>query len=164
MRILVPLDGSPAAEAALPRALEFAKRSEAARIVLVRAVDPAALPVGFAVAQVTAIDEAAAYLRSVAARLRREGVELVGRSVSYAAAGHAIVETARTAKPDLIVMVSRGAERLTPGPIVEFVLHEARMPIVLVAAGKGPPAAAAPPGRRVATAAESLHALGVTAA
>ena len=162
MKILVPLDGSPAAEAALPKALEFAKRSEAARIVLVRAVEPPALPGGFSVAQVAAIDEAAAYLGSVAARLRRDGVELVGRSVSYAAAGHAILEAARTAKADLIVMVSRGAELLTPGPVVEFVLHEARMPIVLVAAGKGPPAA--PAGRRAATAAEGLHALGVRAA
>lgn len=162
MKILVPLDGSPVAEAALPKALALAKRSEGARIVLVRAVDPAVLPGRFSVAQVAAIDEAAAYLGSVAARLRREGVELVGRSVSYAAAGPAIVEAARTAKPDLIVMVNRGGDRLRRGPVVELVQREARMPIVLVAAGKAPPAA--PAGRRSAPAAESAPAPGVRAA
>jgi hypothetical protein len=53
--MLVPLDGSPVAEAALPKAVELAKQSEAVKIVLVRAVDPATLPSGFSAAQVTAI-------------------------------------------------------------------------------------------------------------
>jgi nucleotide-binding universal stress UspA family protein len=140
MKILVPLDGSPMAEAALPKALELAKRNEAARIILLRAVDPAALPGRFSATQVAAINEAAAYLDNVAGRLRREGVELVGRSVSYAGAGRAIVEAARAAKPDLIVMVSRGADRRSPGPVAQFVLREARMPILLVAAGTALPA------------------------
>lgn len=132
MKILIPLDGSAVAEAALPKALELSRQSGAARLVLVRAVDPTTLPGGFTAAQVAAVDEAAAYLGNVAARLRRDGIDLVGRSVVYAAAGPAIVEAARTVKPDLVVMVSSGADRLVPGPIAEFVRHRTRVPIVLV--------------------------------
>jgi|RhiMetStandDraft_4_1073278.scaffolds.fasta_scaffold82680_2 nucleotide-binding universal stress UspA family protein len=138
MKILIPLDGSAMAETALKKAVELAKQNAGARLVLGRAVDPATLPAGFAAAQVSAINGAATYLENVAARLRREGIDLVGRSVWYAVAGPAIVEAARTLKPDLIVMVSSGADRLTPGPVIEFVLRKARMPIVLVTAGEAP--------------------------
>ena len=135
-KILVPLDGSSMAEAALPKAVELAKQNGAAKLVLVRAVDPASLPGGYG--QVTAINQAAEYLRNVAVRLRDEGVDVVGRSVSYAAAGPAIVEAARTVRPALIVMVSSDADRATSGPVAEFVLGRTRMPIVRVAARKAP--------------------------
>lgn len=157
MKILVPLDGSPWAEAALPKAVELVQQNNGAKLVLVRAVDPASLPgVGFTTAQVAAINEAAEYLRSVAAQLQNEGVDLVVRSVWYAAAGPAIVEAARTVKPDFIVMVSSGADRLIPGRVAEFVLHRMRMPIVLVAAGKAP--AETPAGRTSARGTEMIHA------
>ena len=42
-RILVALDGSSDAEIALPKAVELAKQNAAAKVVLVRAVDPARL-------------------------------------------------------------------------------------------------------------------------
>ena len=152
MTILIPLDGSPVAEAALSKAVELAKRHEAARLVLVRAVDPAALPDGFTAAQVAAINRAAEYLRSVASQLRREGIDRVGRSVWYAAAGPAIVEAARTVRPDCILMVSSEGDRLVPGPVAEFVRHRTLIPVVLVAVGSAPADAPAwvmvPPGER----------------
>ena len=135
-RILVPLDGSSTAEAALPKAVDLAKQHGAAKLVLVRAVDPASLAGGYG--RVAAINQAAEYLRNVAVRLRNEGVEVIGRSVCYDAAGPAIVETARTVRPAFIVMVSRDAERLTPGSVAEFVLDRTRMPIIRVAARKAP--------------------------
>jgi nucleotide-binding universal stress UspA family protein len=64
MKILVALDGSRASEAALPKAVGLARQNADARLVLVRAVDPATLPgVGFTAAHVSAINEAAEYLR-----------------------------------------------------------------------------------------------------
>jgi hypothetical protein len=99
-RILVALDGSPDAEIALPKAVELVRQTSAAKVVLVRAVDPATLA-GKADSEmrVTAINEAAEYLGDVAARLRSEGVRPVTRSVWFAAAGHAISEVARTVRP-----------------------------------------------------------------
>jgi nucleotide-binding universal stress UspA family protein len=139
MKILVPLDGSRAAETALPKAVGLARQNAGARLVLVRAVDPATLPgVGFTGAQVSAINEAAEYLRNVAAHLRTEGIDVVGRSVWYAAAGPAIVEAARTVNPDVIVMVSGSADQLISGSVTEFVRHRTRIPIVRVAAAKAP--------------------------
>jgi nucleotide-binding universal stress UspA family protein len=118
MKILVPLDWSRAAEAALPKAVGFARQNAGARFVLVRAVDQATLSgVGFTAAHVSAINEAAEYLHNVAALLRTEGIDLVGRSVWYAAAGPAIVESARTVKPDVIVMISSRAGQLIPSPV-----------------------------------------------
>jgi nucleotide-binding universal stress UspA family protein len=139
MTILVPLDGSRTSEAALPKAVRVARQNAGARLVLVRAVDPATLPgVGFTAAHVSAINEAAEYLRNVAAHLRTKGIDVIGRSVWYAAAGPSIVEAARTVKPDVIVMVSSRADRLIPGAITELVLHGTRIPIVRVAAAKAP--------------------------
>ena len=138
-RILVALDGSPDAEIALPKAVELVKQSAAAKVVLVRAVDPATLA-GKAGNDVraAAINEASEYLSDVAARLRSEGVRPVTRSVWLANAGQAISEVARTVRPDLIVMTSGhrdDAGRLVPGPVAEFVRDRAEVPIVLVSAG-----------------------------
>jgi nucleotide-binding universal stress UspA family protein len=129
-RILVPLDGSSGAEAALPKAVHLATEDGNAKLYLMRAVDPATLPGGCG--QVAAINQAAEYLRSVAARLRAEGIEVVSRSVSYSAAGPAIVEALRTVKPAFIVMSARGGDPVMPGGVAEFVLQRTRMPIVLV--------------------------------
>jgi nucleotide-binding universal stress UspA family protein len=124
---------------ALPKAVEVAKQDGAARLILVRAVDPATLPGGFTAAQVAAINGAAEYLRNVAGRLQSLGVERVSRSVCYASPDPAIVEAVRTVRPDFIVMVRGGADRVILGPVAEFVRQRTRMPIVLVAVGRPRP-------------------------
>lgn len=74
-KILVPLDGSPRAEAALPKAVDLLRVNDAARLVLVHAVDPATVPgLAFTDAHVAAINAGADYLRRVAEQLRNEGV------------------------------------------------------------------------------------------
>ena len=91
MRILVALDGSRRAETVLPKAIELVRQNPGAKVVVVRAVDPATLHrEGASEARVTAIKEAAEYLGDVAAQLRNEDVRPVGRSVWYSAAGAAI--------------------------------------------------------------------------
>jgi len=142
IKILAVLDGSRLAETVLPKAVELVRHDPGAKIVVLRAVDPATLPRdGGNEARAAAINEAAKYLGEVAARLRSEGVRPVGRSVWYAAAGPSIVELARTVKPDLILMAAdrrNGAGRLVQDPIAEFVRNRTQTPIVLVSAADSP--------------------------
>jgi len=137
MKILVALDGSQWAEAALPKAVELVNDNDGAKVVVVRAVDPAALDgAGLTQAKVKAINEAADYLGDVAARLREKGVRPITRSILYAAPGPAIVSAARAVKADVIVMVSghrSAAGHLVPGPVAEFVRQRSGRPVLLVA-------------------------------
>ncbi|MGH7312423.1 MAG: universal stress protein [Candidatus Rokuibacteriota bacterium] len=69
-KILVPLDGSPLAEAALPRAVNLVMDNSGATIVLLRAAEARTLPgVNLIDAHVSVIREAEEYLEAVAARL-----------------------------------------------------------------------------------------------
>ena len=54
------------------------------------------------------VREAEEYLETVAARLREDGVPGVRTSVWYGAAAPAILEAARMANPDLIMMSTHG--------------------------------------------------------
>ena len=137
MKIVVALDGSRWAEAALPKAVELVKDNDGAKVVVVRAVDPATLDgAGLTAARVKAINEAANYLGDIAAQLRERGVRPVVRSILYTSPGPAIVSVARAVKADVIVMVSghhSAAGRLVPGPIAEFVRQRSGRPVLLVA-------------------------------
>jgi nucleotide-binding universal stress UspA family protein len=105
MKIVVPLDGSTAAETALPEAITLTKQNTGAKLVLVRVVDPTSMPTSAGSdEQARAINEAAEYLETLATRLRSDGVDRVGRAVWFAPPDVAIAETIRTVKPDLIVM------------------------------------------------------------
>lgn len=144
MTILVALDGSREAESALPKAVGLVKQNEGAKVVLVRAIDPATLGGGRAKkTRLAAINEAAEYLGDVAAQLREEGVRPVVRSVWYAAAPVAIAGVARDVRADVIVMTADGrddAGRLVPGAVAASVRNRTRVPILLVPAGGTPTA------------------------
>src|SRR4026208_2563493 len=103
-KILVPLDGSPVAEAALPRAEELLRGPPAATLLLLRPVaakaSPGARPLD---AQVSVVHEAEDYLERVAERLRASGVPAVRTSVWYGEAAAAILDTARRREPELVV-------------------------------------------------------------
>src|SRR5262249_37881410 len=72
-RVLVPLDGSSFAEAALDKAAALSTRDRTT-LMLLRAAEAHVLPTGDAVeAQVTVVREAEEYLAGVAARLARDG-------------------------------------------------------------------------------------------
>ena len=137
IRILAVLDGSRWAETVLPKAVELVRDLPGAKVVVIRAVDPATLPgAGGHEARAAAINEAAEYLDKVATRLRSEGVRPVGRSVWYAAAGPAIVQLARTVKLDVILMAAEHHEEtggVVEAPIAQFVRERTQIPVVLVA-------------------------------
>jgi nucleotide-binding universal stress UspA family protein len=133
--ILVPLDGSVLAEAALPKALELAEVS-GARVLLLRAAETQTLPgVDPTEAQVKLVGEAEAYLAEVQARLSRQGRVTVETAVWYGLAALAIVEAARIRKVDEIVMTTHGRSglgRLFLGSVAESVLRGTTTPLLLL--------------------------------
>jgi len=140
-KILVPLDGSMLAEAALTTACDFAARDGAA-ISVVRAAEAMALPGADVVeAQVTAVREAEEYLAAVMRRLEDRGIRRIETHVWYGPAAAAIVEAASAQKADLIVMGTHGRSglgRLVLGSVAESVLRGTTIPILVVRADRAP--------------------------
>jgi nucleotide-binding universal stress UspA family protein len=137
-KVLVPLDGSPLAEMALPTAIELLRDSPDATLVLLRAAEVTTLPgVDPTDAQVAVVREAEEYLEGVATRLRNEGRPRVITSVWFSRAAEAIVEAARVRGVDLIVMSTQGRSglrRIVFGSVAESVLRGTQTPILLVSA------------------------------
>ncbi len=140
-RILVPLDGSALAEAALGRAAELAREGNGT-LVLLRAAEAHAMTLGDpSAAQVAVVREAEEYLGGIAAALRRDGLGKVETSVWYGPAAPAIVEAARLRHADLIVMSTHGRSgvgRLVLGSVAESVLRGTTVPILLFRAPAAP--------------------------
>jgi nucleotide-binding universal stress UspA family protein len=140
-KILVPLDGSMLAEAALSTAGDLAEKN-GAKISLLRAAEAFALPGANTVeAQVTAVREAEEYLEAVVRRLADKGVGRVETHVWYGPAAAAIVEAAAVQKADLIVMATHGRSglgRLVLGSVAESVLRGTTVPILVVRADHAP--------------------------
>jgi nucleotide-binding universal stress UspA family protein len=140
-KILVPLDGSMLAEAALPTACDFAARDGAA-ISLLRAAEATTLRGADAVeAQVSAVREAEEYLAAVVRRLEDKGIRRVETHVWYGPAAAAIVEAASAQKVDLVVMCTHGRSglgRLVLGSVAESVLRGTTTPILVVRADHAP--------------------------
>ena len=150
--ILVPLDGSDRAAAALPVAREMARRF-GGRLWLVQAIqlgnasfalganaatggltDPAVIT-----SEVEARAEVArAYLSGVAEQLGDVGLQ-AEYEVRDGPPGDAIIEAAGEARADLIVMSSHGhggLGRLVFGSVTDHVVRNSRAP-VLVVRGQG---------------------------
>ncbi len=148
-RILVPLDGSMAGEAALPPAIDLARRT-GARVVLVR------VPVvpGYA----TVIPETAgwipqllgekgieatAYLESVAEALDTQGIgaDIDVEVVAAGGVADGIVASSQEWEADVIVMSTHGRtglRRWMLGSVADGVLHHADRPVWLVRGQPGP--------------------------
>jgi nucleotide-binding universal stress UspA family protein len=135
-KILVPLDGSDLAEAALETAIDILTEQPTTTLVLLRATEASHLSrVGATDERARDIREAESYLNGVAAGLRESGITRIKTVVWYGPAAPTIVEAAETEKVDLIIMSSHGrggAGRLIFGSVAESVLHGTRTPILLV--------------------------------
>jgi nucleotide-binding universal stress UspA family protein len=135
-KILVPLDGSDLAEAALETAIDILTEHPATTLLLLRAAEslrtPGSRPTEDKLREVR---EAESYLNGVAAGLRECGVTRVRTAVWYGPAAPTIVEAATAENVDLIIMTSHGRGgigRLIFGSVAESVLHGTRTPILLV--------------------------------
>ena len=146
--ILVPLDGSPAAEQALPHAEAQARRFDASLVVLravsarapLGAVTPGAAalvhPAGVMEASAAADEreEAARYLRNAAEALSGRGVAAVPEP-ELGDPADAILRRARELPADLIVMTSHGRGGLTRavfGSVADRVLRDTPCPVLVV--------------------------------
>ena len=134
-RILIPLDGSLLAEAAIEAALDLG-RGRASKLVLLRAAEAHTLPGADATEeQVTVVREAEQYLAAVADRLTKRGIKDVDTTVWYGPAAAAILEATKLKKADLIVMSTHGRSglgRLILGSVTESVLRGTTAPICVV--------------------------------
>ena len=138
-RILVPLDGSPEANVALPLARAIAQPSGAS-IVLLHVLDRPwpELPGNEDEFEAQArLDEARRQLERVAEELRGSGL----RVESVPTRGHvadAILEHIRVEEADLVVMCTHGRaglERVALGSVTERVLKDSQVPLLLLRAG-----------------------------
>lgn len=137
--ILVPLDGSKLAEAALREALPLA-RSSGARITFVEAVWPIidVMNTGTQVATIERIrkEETQKYLDGVARRPEWKGLKAEA-VVKVGPAADVIIDYARSERADLIVMSTHGRSglgRWAFGSIADKVLRGASCPVLLVRA------------------------------
>jgi nucleotide-binding universal stress UspA family protein len=135
-RILVPLDGSDLAEAALETALELVCEQPTALLVLVRAAEaPTPAAADRMEERARLVREAETYLQGVAAGLREAGISRVKTCVWYGPAAPTIVEAAESEGANLIVMTSHGCGglgRMIFGSVAESVLRGTRTPILIV--------------------------------
>lgn len=147
-RILVPLDGSPRAESALPIAAHLA-RATGGTLVLLRAFQ--AMPMEFSPMLATAgagadEREASAYLARVRSRADLEHIAVETVALGGVAA-RAIVDAVAAYHADTIVLTAHGAAGTTQGAlgsVAEHVVREAPVPVLVLRGVAGelrPPAA-----------------------
>lgn len=140
-RIIVPLDGSQFAEAALAPARELA-RAFGSRILLVRAVPPYGLPKTIPglgepeedgrQATIERADEADAYLHTITTHLKDAGYN-ADFALALAAPGAAIAQVAALEHADLIVMAAHLRWKVPASPDISAVLDllvKSRVPLL----------------------------------
>ncbi|HET8625138.1 MAG TPA: universal stress protein [Gemmatimonadales bacterium] len=142
-RIVIALDGSPAAERAVAPALTLGSFAIDPRYTLVRVVEPplppTMTPVGLyppdvAVPSPQEVSAAAKeYLESVANRIRARGYSVDTR-VLVGSTAQQIVQLAERYRSQLITMGTRGAkglDRLVLGSVADKVVRSARQPVLV---------------------------------
>jgi universal stress protein A len=144
-RILVPVDFSSSSLQALEFAADLAKPFDA-EVVVLFVIEPVLYPVpDFASAHSSALAElvddqrrsARAELARSARRYARRRVRL-RTAIEYGAPPRVIVDAAKRAKADLIVMATHGrtgVSRLLMGSVAERVVRTAACPVLTLHAG-----------------------------
>jgi nucleotide-binding universal stress UspA family protein len=142
-KVVVPLDGSPMAEAVLPHAVDLAKRLGLA-IELARAYD---LPLTtYAGADAPYIpnqsalrnavrDEAGAYLEAKVNDLKGSGIDKVSSVLMLGSGADEIIDLARSTPDNLIAMCSHGrsgVRRWALGSVTEKVVRHSGDPVLVV--------------------------------
>ena len=141
--ILVALDGSSLAEAALEPAVEVARLWDA-ELSLVQVVQPIVpshgphltFPLGYS-DQVTAMrrDSAQDYIRDIAERVRESGVRASGVAVIGSAVPETLIELAEPERVGLIVLATHGlggVRRMVLGSVADKVVRGANVPVLVV--------------------------------
>jgi nucleotide-binding universal stress UspA family protein len=131
--ILVPVDGSPVAEAALPYARALAAHT-GAHLILVRAAH-GQRPLGDAGDQQRVIAEAEDYLTVHARQLAKQGFEVETGVPFGGSAAKWILEEIDLRHADMVVMATHdriGPDRWVHGSVAEVVVGHSAVPVLLV--------------------------------
>ena len=140
--VILPLDGSATAEAAIPHAVEMSKLLGVG-ISLVRAVSPAShadafveyMPDSYEWLVEDAREDAQEYLDGVSTRIRDQGISEVRTEASIGNASSAIVDLARAANEPLVVMATHGRSgvgRWVLGSVADRVVRHGPGPVLVV--------------------------------
>jgi nucleotide-binding universal stress UspA family protein len=141
--ILVPLDGTSCAEAALPVAVRLLKEPTASlHLVLAHRPTPALVGMGMGELASTSIDmdddlktRERDYLVTIATGLALEGAGAAAYRTVEGPAGPAICEETARIGADLVVMATHGrsaAGRLWHGSVANYVVRHLEVPVLLV--------------------------------
>lgn len=137
--VMVPLDGSTFAEAALPLATILARRAGATlRLVLVHGTATGAGDEA-AAAQVALQDHEREYLRSTASRLDPGGALVAAVDLLEGAPGPSLAAAVGSLRADLVVMATHGrgaVGRAWLGSVADYLLRHLHTPILLVRPGE----------------------------
>ena len=152
--ILVPLDGSPFAEQAVPLASRIAQPAGGKlRLALVHGLPPAPIdPVGaklFTSIELATRKSERSYLRGIQARLREGGMRLSSAVTLTGTAGPALAQYVGEMGIDLVVMATHGrggVRRAWLGSVADHLIRTLRVPVLLVRPREGEPGPARPPG------------------
>jgi nucleotide-binding universal stress UspA family protein len=145
--VLVPLDGSPFAEHALPLAVTIARQARAKlRLLTVHRPPPAPLAADdakiYLEADLASRRAERLYLRQQAERLRSEGLRSVLTAVLDPPVADAIAEYVRANDVDLIVMTTHGRgalSRLWLGSVADRLVRTLTVPVLLIRPREGEP-------------------------
>jgi nucleotide-binding universal stress UspA family protein len=139
-RILLPLDGSPLAEQALPHAIAIAACFQS-EMILLQVLIPLPRPPLTAEAAILKAEVAKAilvheYLESIAAKVQDQGIKM--QVITIEGRPHfQILQYAEINQVDMIVICSRGQSGLSRwmiGSVADRVMRGANMPVLLVRA------------------------------
>ena len=137
-RLVVPLDGSPLAEKALPHAIAQAERF-GAEMILLRVVEPVIHVAGMSLRDLDRIRQRASalaeeYLQRVASDIRERGIPVQTRIV-YGPAPVGIAQFAESNQADLVVMATggrSGVRRWLKDSVDDRIVRRATAPVFLV--------------------------------
>lgn len=144
--ILIPLDGSELAEAALPHAVELAQKF-GSKIILLRVVQP----VNYMLTELGSAEdltlmkklyeslkrESMAYLQRQEERLKRDVVEASAILLDGVQPAQTILETADALDADVIIMSTHGRTgvgRWLFGSVAENVVRHSKVPVLSIRA------------------------------
>lgn len=144
-KVLVPLDGSKVAEAALNHVRTLAKAGLIGELYLLKVVDmqpPVAMPIAveggfdFSVYEGVYLKEAKKYLQDVEDQLEKEGLQVKAETIIGTAVS-TILEYQREQNINLIVMATHGHSGVTKfllGSVANKVVQSSQAPVLLVRA------------------------------
>jgi nucleotide-binding universal stress UspA family protein len=141
-RILLPLDGSPMAEQALPHAIAQAEQL-GAMLILLRVLEPLPHVRGMSAADIDSIKQqtrewAQEYLDQLIADVRNRGIS-ASAAIVEGGPNATILQFAEKNRVDLIVICSRGRSGLSRwlmGSVADRVVRGATVPVLLVPSRK----------------------------